>query len=298
MKILFEMSHGLGDNAQLTIGLKHIKKYHPNWIIDIEVGVGKESFFIDFARNIYTKRSDRKYDLRFYDNIHSILWERPEVCLDNAPTTKVTAFLQYLKIKPDLTLYNYQVHITSKDKNKVEKYLSTLPHTKFVLLHYIAKTFKEQKNLPTKLAQKICKTIIKAGYIPIILDWKSDCCFYDQEHIFCPDRYNTLWNEKGHAAAGTLAALIEKAKLYIGIDSGPAHVAGATNAPTIIVWREHHPVNFYDLPKNVLHLVPKDHKKYIQGKDPDKAEHFFLNNYHFTHYDYLESVSDIVKEKL
>jgi SAM-dependent methyltransferase len=42
-------------------------------------------------------------------------------------------------------------------------------------------------------------------------------------------------------------------------------VAGATETPTIGVWTQHHPVHFFDLADNVLHLVPGDHEKYAAG---------------------------------
>src|SRR6266849_6473300 len=60
--------------------------------------------------------------------------------------------------------------------------------------------------------------------------------------------------------------------LMIGVDSGPLHVAGATTTPTIGVWTRHHPIHFFDLANNVLHLVPGDHEKYAPG--PDAIDYF------------------------
>jgi ubiquinone/menaquinone biosynthesis C-methylase UbiE len=51
----------------------------------------------------------------------------------------------------------------------------------------------------------------------------------------------------------------------IGVDSGPLHVAGATSTETIGVWTHHHPVHYFDLAGNVLHFVPGNHEKLVQG---------------------------------
>lgn len=65
----------------------------------------------------------------------------------------------------------------------------------------------------------------------------------------------------------TLASLIEFSTLMIGVDSGPLHVAGATTTPTIGVWTQHHPIHYFDLADNVVHLVPGDHEKLAAGPE-------------------------------
>jgi 2-polyprenyl-3-methyl-5-hydroxy-6-metoxy-1,4-benzoquinol methylase len=60
------------------------------------------------------------------------------------------------------------------------------------------------------------------------------------------------------------------------VDSGPLHVAGATDTPAVAVWTRHHPVHFFDLAANVLHLVPGDHEQLASGRP---ALEYFTRNY-------------------
>jgi FkbM family methyltransferase len=76
----------------------------------------------------------------------------------------------------------------------------------------------------------------------------------------------------------TLAALIESSTAMLAIDSGPGHVAGATATPTLIVWRGHHPLNYFSLAPNVRHALPVDHRALLLGGH-DEAVTFFERHY-------------------
>jgi hypothetical protein len=39
-RVLISFRHGLGDVIQLTSVLNHLRHYHPNWVIDVEVTAG------------------------------------------------------------------------------------------------------------------------------------------------------------------------------------------------------------------------------------------------------------------
>lgn len=93
-----------------------------------------------------------------------------------------------------------------------------------------------------------------------------------------------MWHGKGTGDAESLAALIDASRLLIGVDSGPLHVAGATTTPTIGVWTQHHPVHFFDLADNVLHLVPGDHGEHAAGP---QALKYFRGAYHWRTYKQL-----------
>lgn len=314
MKLLLRVSHGLGDNAQFTIVLKHIKQYRPNWVVDLEISKGNSSFFTNLCNKVevvdtlvlkllryvkyckfLTKRKKYKgVEIRDsegykdkYEKIVDVFFPVPRTSFSSVPSTKVSWCLNRMfHIKPVKKLYQYQVNIQNIDREKVQKYISTLPND-YILLHYISKTLKQRKSLDDENIRALCKNITHKGYTPVILDWKGESSLPNQRTIFCPTKDNPLWDGNSWAEAGTLAALIEKAKLYIGIDSGPLHVAGATHTPTIAIWRKHHPINYFDLADNVMHLLPSDADENIRGKESQKAKHFFEENYNHIYYNDL-----------
>lgn len=296
MRVLLRMRHGLGDNAQFTIVTRHIKHYFPNWSIDMEVGKGKESYFKGFAENIFVRKQD-KYDYREYDNLLDIDWPPPEFCSFNLPSSKPTRFLQnYFHVEPIEDLYKgYSVTTTQEEETLASNYVSSLPKP-FVIVHYLAKTLKHAKSLTHKDAEFICNKIINFGFTPVILDWKKESPLPNNKTIFNPDVDNPIWQGEKLSSAGTIAALISKAKLYIGVDSGPLHTAGCTNTPALGIWHGHHPVNFYDLCDNVTHLVPIKAKrlKTIKGKQKKKARDYFERAYKHVYYNNLKNA--ITKE--
>ncbi len=148
-----------------------------------------------------------------------------------------------------------------------------------VAIHYQANTSSWKKDLPHTLVAELCQEILSHGYVPLILDWDRRSPLPDQKTIFCPGvGAGDLWENTGTGDAERLAALLSQCALVVGVDSGPLHVAGATDTPTLGVWTGHHPVQFYDLCPNVTHLVP-DHWRTIPPCQNAPAARFFANHY-------------------
>ncbi len=293
MRVFLRMKHGLGDNAQFTIVMRHIQHYFPHWIVDMEIGRGKQSYFSHTANKIFLRKQDN-YDTRDYDNFLEIDWPPVDECSSDMPSTKPTRFLRnYLYVEPIESFYRgYDINITDQEKKLANDYVKTLPDKPIVIVHYLAKTLKFAKSLSHSDGYFICKQVIKAGGVPVILDWKNESPLPDQKVIFNPGPDNPLWQGERLSSAGTIAALINKAKLYIGVDSGPLHVAGCTSTPTLAIWHGHHPINFYDLCHNVIHLVPATEKgfKSIKGSGKTDGRDYFEKEYNHIYYQNLGRV--------
>ena len=300
MKVLLRMRHGLGDNSQFTIVMRHIRHYFPNWKVDMEVGEGKDSYFKQFANKIFRRKVDL-YDSRDYDNLLNIDWPTPEECSSDLPSSKPTRFLQcYLQVKPIEDLYRgYDVTITPEENQLVNEYVNKLPNKPFVIVHYLAKTLKHAKSLTHTDAAFICKQIMDMDCTPVILDWKKESPLPDQETIFNPGVDDPIWEGRRWSSAGTIAALISRAKLYIGVDSGPLHVAGCTKTPSLGIWHGHHPVNFFDLCDNVTHLVPDGKLKSIKGTKKNDGRNYFEKSYNHVYYQNLgQALSEQIVSRL
>ncbi len=153
-----------------------------------------------------------------------------------------------------------------------------------MLIHYQGNTSGDRKDLPHDMIKEVCHVVTRAGFVPVILDWDRRSPLIDNVRVFNPGADHELWGGHGTGDAETLTALIEASSLMIGVDSGPLHAAGATTTPTIGVWTHHHPVHFFDLADNVLHLVPGDHQQTAAG--PPALE-YFQQNYRYRVYKQL-----------
>lgn len=295
--------HGLGDCVQYTIVLKHIEKYRPEWLVEAAACDGRSSCF----RNICHKPIEMRTPRKRYDKNIDVIWAEPNHFTEfhNLPMTKVTrSLMEQFKIDPDESLYEYHMVPTSGERNIAKQYLSALPESKGKIgIHYRGTSSTHTKDLQHDMVKRLCNKLAATGYTPVILDWSNSCNFVDNSTIFCPGRDHFLWSGRKFAEATVIAALISKMKMFIGIDSGPLHVAGATKTPTLGVWTYHHPVNFYDLCNNVHHLLPRNSRSNIRGKNRRAAETYFQTKYNHTYYSDLnkalmETVSKMLNEEL
>lgn len=287
--VLLTFLHGLGDAVQFTSVLRHLNHYHPDWNIDLLTQVGKHSAFTGLCRQTYL--ADRgPQPSGNYDERYSLDWLENRQPSTQWPSTKVTrCLLDVFGLNPIPELCRYEIQSTGDDRQRARTYLESVcgpaaENGKYraVLIHYEGNTSGDHKNLPHELVRDVCDVILRSDCVPIILDWDGRSPLPDGARIRNPHSDHELWQKIGTGDAATLAALTEASTLMIGIDSGPLHAAGATATPTIAVWTHHHPVHFFDLADNVLHLVPSDHGGRASGP---QAVSYFQKNYRS--YEYL-----------
>jgi hypothetical protein len=76
---------------------------------------------------------------------------------------------------------------------------------------------------------------------------------------------------------------VERAMLFIGIDSGPQKIAFSTNTPVLAIWVANHPYHFADNTANAIHLIPENHQDLLRG-DKNAAMKFFEKHYWYVPY--------------
>lgn len=276
LSMLIRFPHGLGDTIQLTTVLEHIRKLRPDiGPIDYEGKIGAHSALKGYCSGFYlTDRNERAHS--GYDWDAFLPWYEPDASYAGIPSTKAEkCLLEMFNIQPNPEWCRYYINIGGEARAAATKYLRDirchrLESGKYnaVVVHYFGNTATENKNLSHQTARAICDTAIALGMRPVVLDWERRCPWVDNASVFCPGVDDPLWQSIGTGDAERIAALIDSASLYIGIDSGPDHIAGATTTPTIITWVRHHPIHYYGLADNVTHLVPENHADYVRG---DKA---------------------------
>lgn len=285
-----ENRRGLGDCVHSIIVLNHFKRYYPEWKIYTETDFGKEGCFFELVEHTYNFR-ESPAKLEDFDRVINLYSGEPternhELCVKyQLPATKsLLAIVDDLKLEPIKDLFYYNIKTPEETKNIIRSYFKTFPVNKGVVtIHYRAQSWKIKKNIDQKHIVQVCNFLVRKGYTPLILDW-NNTPFVDQSKIFSPKKENPIWLGKPHENASIITAIIELSQLFIGVDSGPLHLAGGTKTPTIGFWKRHHPISFFDLSKNVLHLVPHNHLDYLGSPYKNELNEVFQKNYNYELY--------------
>ena len=293
--VIIKFRHGLGDAVQLTSVLRHLHHYHPDWRIKVASLVGKHSAFHGLCDEVSildgepprTERIDGEYNLD---------WHECATCYADSPSTKADRCLrEVFELAPMENLCRYVIKPCEAAIEKAHRYLRQVCQVSLgddcrypvVLIHYEGNTSSERKDLPHEVVRILCENIIRAGCVPIILDWDNRSPLPDGKRIHNPRVDLELWDGMGTGDAAVLAALTELSTLMIGVDSGPLHVAGATSTPTIAVWTGHHPLHYMALADNITHLVPENHRELLRG-NREVGETYFREHYRYQTYNDLE----------
>lgn len=289
--VLLEFRHGLGDAIQLTIVLKHLRQQRPDWNVDVAALWGKHSALTGFCRSAFVLDKDR-LDRASYQDVFRLDWHEAHGGFTHVPTTKPARCLrEVFGLEPKEELFCYEIQRSGQADRAAREYLAGVTgkppadngRYPVFLLHYEGNTSSDRKNLSHALASDLCQEAIRLGLTPVILDWDRRSPLPDNHRIFNPGADHPLWTGGGTGDAEVIAALMEAATLVVGVDSGPLHVAGAVTTQTIAVWTQHHPVHFFDLADNVLHLVPKNYSRHARSKE---AQAYFEG--HYRHHIYAD----------
>jgi FkbM family methyltransferase len=335
--VLIDFRHGLGDAVQLTTVLLHLRHHHPDWQIDVAAGVGKLPAVplpaggdgsAPLYRYFFVRGRD-PIDRRAYKHVFELAWDECATVYADSPSTKAEYCLRSVfHLEPIRELCRYELTIRPEAMAAAASYLESVcgPGTRCggrypaVLLHYQANTSTDKKDLPHDLARQICEAVIEARHVPVILDWDKRSPLPDGVRIFNPRADSPLWKDIGTGDCEVLAALIAQSSLFIGVDSGPLHVAGAylplppgegrgeggsacsdamiSPTPVVAVWTGHHPLHYFSLADHVTHLVPADHAARLRG-DRATGQAFFEKHYRHRVYRQLDdALTGLVQEFL
>lgn len=295
-EVLLQFNHGLGDAVQFTAVLKHLRRYRPEWTVDVAGVRGKQSAWNGLCRRAYHDGEARPAD-EAYDRVLGISWWENFNGYRDRPNSKITNCLkEVFAIDYDPLLARYNVEVPDSAYVAAASYLESIGcrpgsdgRYNAAILHYQGYCASERKNLSHAQARIVLDIFKDEGCIPIVLDWDKWSPWPDQREIFNPPiGPNDLWGGFGSGDAAAICALISKSTCFVGIDSGPAKCASATETPSLIIWTKHHPVQFYDPSPNTLHLVPLDHQTIGPARDPDIAR-YFQEHYFHSLYDSLPS---------
>jgi len=306
-RILCKFFHGLGDNIQFTVVLRHFLKHRPDWITDVVTEAGKASAFRHLCNKAYVDNVDPRPPESDYFHVFDFGWYENYNNYTDRPCTKITnALHEVCGIDYDLSLARYSVSYTPEESLRAKSWLTnaaqcqTLANGRLnaVIIHYEGNTSPEKKNMDHGTIRHLCSNLRRCGFVPVVLDFDGRSPVVDHKTVFNPGvGPGDIWGNFGSGEASVIAALIDAASLFVGIDSGPGKVASSCSTPTIIVWKDHHPIQFHDPAPNTLHLVPANHvvpPSHIPEIQAYFAAHYKFTTYGHLHYDLSEQVRRIL----
>lgn len=266
--ISLHRGYGLGDAVQMSAVLRHVRKARPNAHISFKAETGRECVGRGIVNRVltYEDSDDQSYD----GEVQICLYDRFVPGIE-APSTNVTnALRDSFGLCWDEECGQYQIEVRDSVRRDARMLFAALPGNGpgFVALHYQGDTARNLKDLSDVDAVGICNAITEFSCDPLIIDWR---CQRTYTHIGL-----SLSDREGQESWGRSAerncAVIERCVAFVGIDSGPAKCASATDTPSLVIWTGHHPAQFHDPAPNTTHLIPMSYEQY-----PDVQERIVEN---------------------
>ncbi len=304
-RMLIDFRHGLGDAVQLTTVLAHLRHYHPDWQIDVAAGIGKQTCYRGLCRASFA-RGDAPPDRADYHQVFRPEWHECPTSYGDCPSTKAEYCLRSVfGLAPIAELCRYSIDTSPESRAAAGRYLQSIcpmgPRADgrwpAVLIHYQGNTSTDQKNLSHDVARAVCDEAREAGFVPVVLDWDNRSPLI-AAGVANPGAASSLWGGTGTGDAERLAALIAQSCLMVGIDSGPLHVAAATDTPAIGVWTRHHPVHYFGHAAHLLHLAPAGHAELVRGDRRVGLDYFTRHYAHQVYTDLKASLLQCLRERL
>lgn len=287
--ISLHRGYGLGDAVQMSAVLRHVVAARPHWRADLIAEEGRHQVGRGIVANTYAYHDPGAYrqpqPTCHYDAEVQICLYDTWANWGDRPNTRVSSCLHERFDLPWLPEYaRYRVQVSREAADAANTLLRghrrdgsmVRPDARYVAVHYEGDSSPSKKNLTHSQADEVCRTIIRLGCEPLILDWRHKS----------PLPHRKLRIPQGWGGdAEMVCAVIAQCSAFVGIDSGPSKCASATDVPALVTWTGHHPAPFHDPAPNTTHLVPCGY----HGLEPVCGDpgviKFFEDNYQVQAYD-------------
>jgi hypothetical protein len=125
-KVLLTFRHGLGDAVQLTIVLKHLRQYRPEWHVDVAALVGKHSAYHGLCRNVAVLDGQPTPTVG-YDEVFALDWHECRAAHADYPSTKPARCLsEVFGLTPTAALFRYEVQRGERATQLAHRYLQAI----------------------------------------------------------------------------------------------------------------------------------------------------------------------------
>jgi hypothetical protein len=295
--ITLPRGYGMGDACQMSAVLRHVVKYHPHWHVDLQAEAGRYCVGRGIVENVFELGKHPYPDKNYDAEVQLLLYDTWPNFHDRPNTRVSTCLRDRFGLEWDAECGRYEVNVRRDVwyavQERVFQWTAKRPklNTRMVAVHYQGDSSPEKKNLSNAQALAVFTAIRRLGREPFLLDWRG------ASPIDCPGvRPWQVWG--GDAEVN--CAVISQCEAFVGIDSGPAKCASATDTPALVVWTGHHPAPFHDPAPNTTHLVPRDYHGLEPVCDDPGVIEWFESHYNVRTYkdDPVEEIESWLRETL
>ena len=266
------------------------------WWLGVEASYGTAGCFKGIA--------DASFDL-----IHPFYWRKeyqetkfvnfgqPIRNYAGVPSTKVTrCLLEEFGVEPIESLYRYEIHPTETAMEKAKRFQEEID-APYAFLHFDGHARKTDKDLTEYEQMCVIEACLNRGLVPVVLDMHRESKLRAFDFIEFLDGTDPWLFDGGRIAQPDLIyELINGASLFVGIDSGPGHIAAATDTPGWIFWYGTFPVYCMEPSSNLIHCVPGWWEEDMIQDNKNEAVSYFKAHYNHRSYNYCreEAVEEII----
>jgi ADP-heptose:LPS heptosyltransferase len=253
-KISVSFFHGLGDCAHFA----HLIPLYTRrgFQVEVECTPDKRILFESAGAAITSRAAHSHpwgYPIGATHSGHGRMWQgsKPGHNISEVPLPNIggkdALWQEYCECKVDIAS-----HLPRGAMETVERWLAKLLRP-IILLHTKGNTGQERKSLPDHLALEFYRSLLdRTDGTIILLDWDNRVPRLGSYRI----RHLT---DLGGCTTDLLLALLTKADLLIGVDSGPLHVARFTDCPCLGIWMPGGYPSTYSVPRRQqLNVVAAD----------------------------------------
>lgn len=292
--MLFRLEHrmGFGDAVALTAALRHLRHYEPGCRIELVVNEGRERLYAGLADQVTSARDLRR------PPTHRVQWPLPMKSYRDWPSTYVEkCLLEQFGLEPITELCGYQVAVDPDDRRVMRGYLDRLaaaapvsPRRRFAICHFQGVALPERKNLNDDQAAAVVVALQARGYRVLIWDENARSCLPDEglgERINAGAVHRIRPNGSSSLCAGRLAGLLAEVDLFVGVDSGPLHLASAIGTPAVGLWTRQSPLHCICPDETTVHVClippytrnPREYERFYTWRPIQEGLSFFKAHY-------------------
>ena len=241
MKILFVLFRTLGDVLMGTTVVHALKQKFPDAIIDFATMPQNKNILEGNPDINKIVAMDNWFDANVYyldngyDEIYRVgMVTQEDTCWHHIPQHQNQHLVEWyakragIDVLPDQNIY---IYLSQDDKEAVDDYWTDLEAGKqYVAIHttsghHPGQAPVDSKDWPLDKFQAVADNLIQQGYGVIQLG-----AFNDKKL-----KPGTVIDWTGKFSFKQNAEVVKRCKAYIGVDSGPAYLAGWSGVPTILV---------------------------------------------------------------
>jgi len=217
---------------------------------------GRDAALLNYARRV-------SRTIRMFGASHSVASDQLQIV--TPPAEPVHAVSERLMLLPDgLGVSNYRLgyHVTQQEKDWASAWIHNhFEHSRKILIGIQAMSFptKSYRDWPPEhFASLMDRLADHFEDVRYVLLGDQSCREKISGQLSRPDTCNSC----GELSLRQSAALMNELDLYIGVDTGPTHIAGALEVPMVAIYHCRHPGSLLKpLDRDNLQII--EHLRYV-----------------------------------